>query len=442
MATGNRDSSTFYDVVLGSGLINEPQVAELKEKTLSGEWPTKDRELASTLVKADWLSEYQAKRILTGRIDELQIGSYRILDRLGAGSMGRVYKAQHKFMGRLVALKVIAPELTTNERVVKRFLREMKLVALLDHPNVIKAYEAGQVGDQHFIAMEYVHGASLGDMLKKGPLEPVAVIKYAADAALGLDHAHQKGILHRDVKPSNLMLSSDRRIVKVLDLGLGSMMGNDQHQTQITNPGFVLGTIDYMSPEQAQGRESDGRSDLYSLGCCMYHLMTGRVPFQHDNQIQRLALRINHKPTPIQNYLPNLSSKVVELVDKMLATHPDDRYQSGQELSEALLRLLRKKGQSGQRSSQRQGESSSSQQEIERVDVAEASEEEIQSPGSSEPAEPRIDLGDDASAPRPAASLPSKLPWLAQNAGLAYGIFAVGLIVSFIAGYMVGSAGK
>ncbi|MFM7131777.1 MAG: serine/threonine protein kinase, partial [bacterium] len=371
----NRDSSTFYEIVLGSGLFNEPQVAELKEKTLSGEWPSRDRELASTLVKADWLSEYQAKRILTGRIDELQMGSYRILDRLGAGSMGRVYKAQHKLMGRVVALKVIAPELTSNERVVKRFLREMRLVAMLDHPNVIKAYESGQVGEQHFIAMEYVQGASLGDMLKKGPLEPVAVIKYAADAALGLDHAHQQGILHRDVKPSNLMLSSDRKMVKVLDLGLGSMMGNDQHQTQITNPGFVLGTIDYMSPEQAQGRESDGRSDLYSLGCCMYHLMTGRVPFQHDNQIQRLALRIHHKPTPIQNYLPNLNSKVVELIDKMLATNPDDRFQTGQELSEALLRLLRKKGQ---RSPQKSGELQSSHQDTDKIDVALESEEEIQ----------------------------------------------------------------
>ncbi|MFM7590256.1 MAG: serine/threonine protein kinase, partial [Isosphaeraceae bacterium] len=416
MATGNRDSSTFYEIVLGSGLFNEPQVAELKEKTLSGEWPSRDRELASTLVKADWLSEYQAKRILTGRIDELQMGSYRILDRLGAGSMGRVYKAQHKLMGRVVALKVIAPELTSNERVVKRFLREMRLVAMLDHPNVIKAYESGQVGEQHFIAMEYVQGASLGEMLKKGPLEPVAVIKYAADAALGLDHAHQQGILHRDVKPSNLMLSSDRKMVKVLDLGLGSMMGNDQHQTQITNPGFVLGTIDYMSPEQAQGRESDGRSDLYSLGCCMYHLMTGRVPFQHDNQIQRLALRIHHKPTPIQNYLPNLNSKVVELIDKMLATNPYDRFQTGQELSEALLRLLRKKGQ---RSSQKSGELQSSHQDADKIDVALESEEEIQPLKPNQPDNARINLGNDLPEARAAMVQPS-LPWLAQNAGLAY----------------------
>ncbi len=442
MATGNRESGTFYDVVIGSGFFNEPQVAELKEKTLSGEWPTKDRELASTLVQADWLSEYQARRILGGRINELQMGSYKILDRLGSGSMGRVYKAQHKLMGRMVALKVIAPELTSNERVVKRFLREMKLVALLDHPNVIKAYEAGQVGDQHFIAMEYVQGASLGDMLKKGPLEPVAVIKYAADAALGLDHAHQKGILHRDVKPSNLMLSTDRRMVKVLDLGLGSMMGNDQQQTQITNPGFVLGTIDYMSPEQAQGRELDGRSDLYSLGCCMYHLMTGRVPFQHDNQIQRLALRINHKPTPIQNHLPNLSSRVVEVIDKLLATKAEDRYQSGQELSDALLRLLRKKGQSGQKSPHRQSELPSSQHEMERVEVALSLEEEILPTKQRENAEPRIDLGGDSAKPRPVASLQFDQPWLAKNASLAYAIFAFGIIGSFIAGYVVGSAGK
>ncbi|MFM7315456.1 MAG: serine/threonine protein kinase, partial [bacterium] len=259
-----------------------------------------------------------------------------------------------------------------------------------------------------------------------------------ADAALGLDHAHQQGILHRDVKPSNLMLSSDRKMVKVLDLGLGSMMGNDQHQTQITNPGFVLGTIDYMSPEQAQGRESDGRSDLYSLGCCMYHLMTGRVPFQHDNQIQRLALRIHHKPTPIQNYLPNLNSKVVELIDKMLATNPYDRFQTGQELSEALLRLLRKKGQ---RSSQKSGELQSSHQDADKIDVALESEEEIQPLKPNQPDNARINLGNDLPEARAAMVQPS-LPWLAQNAGLAYLIFAIGMVGSFIAGYMVGAAGK
>jgi serine/threonine-protein kinase len=438
VATGNHESASFYQELSDSGFLNESKLTQLKEKTVSGEWSLKDRELASRLVHENWLTEFQARRILNGRTSELVVGPYRILDRLGSGSMGRVFKAEHNLMGRKVALKVIAPELTSNERVVRRFLREMKLVARLDHPNVIKAYESGQAGDQYYIAMELVQGLSLGDMLKKGTLEPVAVIKYAADAALGLDHAHQQGILHRDIKPSNLMLCNEKKIVKVLDLGLGSVMGNDQqNQTQITQQNFVLGTIDYMSPEQASGKELDGRSDLYSLGCCMYHLMSGRVPFQHDNPIHRLALRINGKPTPIQSYLPNLNPKVIDVLEKLLATNAADRYQSGQELSEALLRLLRKKGSR----SQKQTESPSSLPEIEPINIATTSNDEIllepeRAGNSARSANSLID------EPKASGKTQSavELPWLAKNPTLAYALFAAGMIGSFVLGFVVGKA--
>jgi serine/threonine-protein kinase len=285
--------------------------------------------------------------MLAGKAAGLVIGRYTILDRIGSGAMGRVYRAQHQLMGRIVALKVIAPELISNERVVSRFLREMRLVARLDHPNVVRAFDADQVDNVFFIVMEYVPGKSLGDMLKLGPLPAVDVIRYASQAALGLGHAHEQGILHRDVKPSNLLFSQDQKIVKVLDLGLGALMEVDPEESFRTADGIAVGTIDYMSPEQASGKSLDGRSDLYSLACCMYHLMTGRCPFQHENPISRLAMRIQSKPTPIRDYLPDLPSRVVAVMEQMLATNPADRYQTGAEASEALQTLLRKKRKAG-----------------------------------------------------------------------------------------------
>lgn len=335
----------FYTQLARSGVLSARLLDDLRGRIETGNWPSKNRELASRLVYENWLTEFQAKRILSGRGNELVVGRYTILDRLGSGSMGRVYRAQHQLMGRTVALKVIAPELITNDRVISRFLREMRLVARLDHPNVVRAFDADRVDDQFFIVMEYVQGKSLGDLLKQGPLSPVEVIRYGSQAALGLSHAHDQGILHRDVKPSNLLLASDQKIVKVLDLGLGTLMEVDPEESFRTADGIAVGTIDYMSPEQASGKNLDGRSDLYSLASCMYHLMTGRCPFQHENAIKRLALRINTQPTPLREYIPNLPGKVVAVMEKMLATDPADRFQTGVEASEALLGLLKKKRQ-------------------------------------------------------------------------------------------------
>lgn len=347
--TNPQDSNLgeFYSQIAATGIISARGLEDLRAKLESGTWPKKNRELASRLVHENWLTEFQAKRILSGRVQELVIGRYTITDRLGSGSMGRVFKAQHQMMGRTVALKVIAPELITNDRVVSRFQREMRLVARLDHPNVVRAFDADRVDEKFFIVMEYVDGKSLGDLLKQGPLSPVEVIRYGSQAAQGLGHAHEQGILHRDVKPSNLLLASDLKIVKVLDLGLGTLMEVDPEESFRTADGIAVGTIDYMSPEQASGKTLDGRSDLYSLACCLYHLMTGRCPFQHENAIKRLALRINTPPIPIRQYIPNLPSKVVSVMDRMLATDPADRFQTGAEAAEALQSLLRKKGGKG-----------------------------------------------------------------------------------------------
>ena len=241
--------------------------------------------------------------------------------------MGRVYKAHHVMMDRVVALKIIAPEIASNERVVARFHREMKLVGRLDHPNVVRAFDADQIQKVLYIVMEYVPGYSLGERLKKGPIPPAEMIDYAAQAAQGLAHAHDQGIVHRDIKPSNMLLNREGRI-KILDLGLGVLMEADNSATFATADGIAVGTVDYMSPEQACGRDVDGRSDLYGLGCAMYHLMTGKLPFPGTSPIERLGKRISGRHVPITEHLPEIPSSFVRILDKMMAHKPHERFAS------------------------------------------------------------------------------------------------------------------
>ena len=207
-------------VIRSSGVLGERQLAEIKSKVLRGDYPMDSASLADRLVRDNLLTAFQAKRLLSNRPQGLIVGRYIILERIGSGSMGRVYRAHHVMMDRVVALKIIAPEISSNERVVARFQREMKLVGRLDHPNVVRAFDADQINRVLYIVMEYVAGSSLGDRLKKqGPIPVAEMVDYAAQTALGLAHAHEQGIVHRDIKPSNILLNEDRRI-KILDLGL------------------------------------------------------------------------------------------------------------------------------------------------------------------------------------------------------------------------------
>lgn len=329
-------------IIRNSGALTEKQFLEVRGKVLAGAYPSDTKALADRLVRDNLLTDYQIRRFLSGKSHGLIVGKYVILDRIGSGSMGRVYKAHHQLMGRVVALKIIAPEIVTNDRVVARFQREMRLVGRLDHPNVVRAFDADSSNNILYIVMEYVAGKSLGQRLKEGILPPVEAVGYAAQAALGLGHAHEQGIVHRDVKPSNLLVNEAKQ-VKVLDLGLGVLMEADEHSAFATADGVAVGTVDYMSPEQACGREVDGRSDLFSLGCALYHLISGKQAFPGSSPIERLGQRINNRPTPITNYRPELPPNLVLVLDKLMATRPVDRYQTGSEAAEALQNLLRTK---------------------------------------------------------------------------------------------------
>jgi serine/threonine protein kinase len=322
-----------------SGVLSDRQFEEISGMVRSGEYPTETRALAERLVAERILTEFQANRLLRNKAHGLVVGRYVILERLGAGNRGRVFKAQHRLMGRLTALKVIAPQIARRASSIARFHREMRLIGRLDHPNVIRAFDADQVGDLLYIVMEYVAGWSLDHVIEdRGPLPAAEVVDYMTQAAMGLAHAHERGIVHRDVKPPNLLLSEEGQI-KVLDLGLSALMEADSAASYATVAGRIVGTVNYMSPEQAIAHNVDGRSDLFSLGCTMYQLLSARLPFPGETIAECLTLRIKGRSTPITDFRPDLSPRLVQLLEKLMARRPEERFQTAAEAAEALQTL-------------------------------------------------------------------------------------------------------
>jgi serine/threonine-protein kinase len=329
----------FLSLIRRSGVLSDRQLEEVDAGVRAGDYPTKARALADRLIAEGVLTDFQADRLLKGKAHGLVVGRYVILDRVGEGGRGRVFKAQHRLMGRLVALKVIAPQIASRVSSIARFHREMRLLGRLNHPNVIRALDADQVGDLLYIVMEYVGGRSLDEVLReRGPLPAREVIDYMSQAALGLAHAHERGIIHRDVKPPNLLLSEEGQI-KVLDLGLSALMEADSAASFATAAGRIVGTVNYMSPEQAVGLTIDGRSDLFSLGCAMYQLLSGRLPFPGETAAECIALRVQGRSAPITEFRTDLSPSLVHVLERLIARRPEDRFQTAAEAAAALRAL-------------------------------------------------------------------------------------------------------
>jgi serine/threonine-protein kinase len=341
--------SGFLQALRSSSILTERQFEKLEANVAEGDYPPEPAEVASRLVKDGVLTEFQARQVLKGKPQSLVFGRYIILDFLGRGGMGKVYKAWHRMMGRVVALKILEPRCVANAQSLARFRREMQLVGRLDHPNVVRAFDADRVGEYHFIAMEYVAGQTLEELLKeRGALPPAEVVFYAAQAADGLAHAHARGIIHRDIKPSNLLLTEAKK-VKILDFGLGTLLQQEELPAALTAAGITVGTPDYLSPEQARMLKLDGRSDLYSLGCTMYHLISGQLPFKGESSMDCIIGRITGKAAPISEVRQGLPPRLVQAIEKLMATNPDDRYQTAEEAATALRSLLRPKGQPAER---------------------------------------------------------------------------------------------
>ncbi len=316
--------------------------AQLEEMTLVPQDRFPDSQaLAGELIRRGWLTPYQANQLLQGRGQELLLGSYVLLERLGEGGMGQVFKARNWKLGKIVSLKLIRKERLDNQDAVRRFEREVCAAAALSHPNIVHALDADHIGGTHLLVMEYVEGTDLARFVKKnGPLPVQQACQYIRQAALGLQHAFQRGMVHRDIKPANLLLTADGRTVKVLDMGLARLdrpADDDDKSSTMTQEGMVMGTPDYIAPEQAlESHTVDIRADLYSLGCTFYHLLTGRVPFPGGTFIQKINKHQFEEPQPVEALRCEVSAGVAGVVRKLMAKKPEDRYQTPAELVAAL----------------------------------------------------------------------------------------------------------
>jgi tRNA A-37 threonylcarbamoyl transferase component Bud32 len=265
-----------------------------------------------------------------------QLPGYEVRRELGRGGMGVVYEAADAVMGRRVAVKVIHPELLRHPVAALRFRREVRAAARLAHPNLVTAFDAGQADSCHFLAMELIEGENLADLLQRaGPLPVAQACDLVRQAALGLQHAHEAGLVHRDVKPHNLMRAADGT-VKVLDFGLAALAG-DRAASGATAAGAVMGTPDYMAPEQAEdARAADARADVYALGCTLFHLLTGRPVFPRATVMQKLLAHQEEAPTSAHGLRPEVPASLDALLLRALAKRPEQRFGSAGELAEAL----------------------------------------------------------------------------------------------------------
>jgi WD40 repeat protein/serine/threonine protein kinase len=320
------------------------------------------RALARHIMRLDWLTPYQINQLFQGQAKHLILGPYRLLERLGEGGMGQVFKARHEGLHRVVALKVMRKERMANPDSIRRFHREIRAAAQLSHPNIVMAYDADEVDGTHFFAMEYVDGIDLDQLVRKaGPLPVEQACDYIRQAALGLQHALECGLVHRDIKPANLLLayppgrggtippessgssSYQTPVVKILDMGLARLHhseGTLESATSLTQEGKVVGTPDFMAPEQAtNSHTADIRADLYSLGCTLYYLLTGHVLYGGGTPMEKLLRHRLEPPPPIERVRPGLPAAVRAIIYKLLAKRPEDRYLTPAELAAVLAAL-------------------------------------------------------------------------------------------------------
>jgi serine/threonine protein kinase len=303
------------------------------------------RDLAKELLRRGWLTVYQVNQLFQRQEQDLVLGPYRILDLIGEGGVSRVYKVWHEGRNRPVALKVIRREMLSNNEVLGRFQREMLAVARLSHPNIVQALDVKLDGVDHYFAMELVEGTDLGKLVQlSGPLRPRLACEYICQAALGLQHVHEHGLVHRDIKPQNLLLTRDG-VVKLLDLGLarlrspGSMPRNLDNLTQ---EGIVIGTPDYLAPEQARNPSGvDIRADIYGLGCSFFYLLAGQPPFPGGSLMQKLFRHQKEKPRSGELLRPEVQQALGMTLEKMMAKEADDRYQTPAEVAAALAPICR-----------------------------------------------------------------------------------------------------
>jgi serine/threonine protein kinase len=336
------------------GLLLRSKLLSVEEaRAMFARWQEEAKDADANLAKfAAWMvsnkyvTEYQAGLLARGHADGFFLGEYKVLDRLGKGRMAGVYKAQHR-LGQTVAIKVLPPSKAKEPLMLARFQREAKLALRLRHPNIVRSFQMGCAEGLHYLVMEYLEGETLEEVLvRRKQFPPPEAVRLIYQALQGLQHIHEQGLVHRDLKPANLMLvpppvrDTMACTVKILDIGLGRVFFDESGETQapdLTGEGVLLGTPDYMAPEQARDpRSTDIRADIYSLGCVLYHLMSGQTPFPDTNIISQMIKHATEPARPLRELNRDVPDGLQQIVNWMMAKEATGRYANPERAARAL----------------------------------------------------------------------------------------------------------
>ena len=343
------DIDSFWERLRRSRLVPADDLEGIqRECKAQTTYLTSARSTADQLVDRELLTRWQADMLLKGKHKGFILGSYQLLDLLGKGGMGAVYLADHRLMRRRCAVKVLpSRQISKKSSVLERFYREAQAVAALDHPNIVRAYDVNKVvqnkNEVHYLVMEYLRGQDMQHLVRNsGVIDFIAAADYIRQAANGLAHAHEAGLVHRDVKPANLFVDT-KGIVKILDLGLARFFEDPENASlSDDHDETVLGTADYLAPEQAVSSNVDARADIYGLGYTFYFCLTGHAPFPNGSVAQRLLAHQTKEPESIAKKRPHAPPDLLAIINKMVVKNPDERFQTAEDVAIELASWLLK----------------------------------------------------------------------------------------------------
>ena len=344
----DQSAKSFLNLLNRSGIVVEDRLKRALKELAAKQSKTGQKVsaelLASHLVDSGLITDWHVEKLRNGKYKGFFLGKFKLLGHLGTGGMSSVYLAEHKISGKKRAIKVLPKKRVSDKSYLDRFYLEGRAAAALNHPNVVRIYDICNEADTHYMVMEYVKGRDLYETVKaNGQLDFWNAANYIVQAAKGLAHAHEKGLVHRDIKPANLLLTDDGG-VKILDLGLALLQEEETESLTVLYNEKVMGTADYLSPEQAiNSHEVDHRADIYSLGCTLYYLLTSKPPFSEGTLAQRIAKHQTAEPPPLKDQRSDCPDELVAICHKMMRKVPTERYADCNELAQVVQHFSEKR---------------------------------------------------------------------------------------------------